>query len=339
VAAYYNEIDSFAAAWLRELIKAGLIADGEVDERSIADVRPDDLRGFTQCHFFAGIGGWSVPCVSPDGTMIIASGQVAAPVSRSRVRGAAMAPMIRATFGLRGSGSSRSAALQSSLANRLRARMDGRGSMLFALTWKRVATPSGRLIYRLAASGRRMGGSGFGSWPSPIVTNAKGTAYTYARGNHDTPSLTLVGMAQLAHWTTPSACEQSERPEVKDARNAAHRAAGKMKGVGSYKLSTQVLTLSTWRTPNATDSKERTTTIAAVQRRMDKGQQVGIEMQAKLVDSGPMRNGSLVVTGGRAQLNPAHSRWLMGYPPAWDACAVTAMQSFRPLRRSSSKRT
>ena len=57
--AYYNEIDKFAAAWLRELIADGLIADGEVDERSILDVRPDDLRGFTQCHFFAGIGGWS----------------------------------------------------------------------------------------------------------------------------------------------------------------------------------------------------------------------------------------------------------------------------------------
>lgn len=57
--AYYNEIDKFAAAWLRELIKAGLIADGEVDERSIADVSPGDLRGFRQCHFFAGIGGWS----------------------------------------------------------------------------------------------------------------------------------------------------------------------------------------------------------------------------------------------------------------------------------------
>lgn len=59
MAAYYNEIDQFAVAWLRELIKAGLIADGEVDERSIVDVRPDDLRGFSQCHFFAGIGGWS----------------------------------------------------------------------------------------------------------------------------------------------------------------------------------------------------------------------------------------------------------------------------------------
>lgn len=60
MAAYYNEIDPFAAAWLRELIAAGHIAPGDVDERSIADVQPDDLSGYTQCHFFAGIGGWSL---------------------------------------------------------------------------------------------------------------------------------------------------------------------------------------------------------------------------------------------------------------------------------------
>jgi DNA (cytosine-5)-methyltransferase 1 len=57
--AYYNEIDPKAAAWLRELIKQGHIADGVVDERSIVDVSPDELRAFTQCHFFAGIGVWS----------------------------------------------------------------------------------------------------------------------------------------------------------------------------------------------------------------------------------------------------------------------------------------
>lgn len=60
MAAYYNEHDRFAAEWLRELIKGGLIADGEVDERSIEDVLPNELAGFTQCHFFAGIGGWSL---------------------------------------------------------------------------------------------------------------------------------------------------------------------------------------------------------------------------------------------------------------------------------------
>ena len=57
--AYYNEIDKYAAQWLRNLIAAGHIAPGDVDERSITEVQPDDLRGYTQCHFFAGIGGWS----------------------------------------------------------------------------------------------------------------------------------------------------------------------------------------------------------------------------------------------------------------------------------------
>lgn len=58
-AAYYNEIDPYAAEWLRNLIAAGHIAPGDVDERSIEDVHPDDLRSYTQCHFFAGIGVWS----------------------------------------------------------------------------------------------------------------------------------------------------------------------------------------------------------------------------------------------------------------------------------------
>lgn len=58
--AYYNEIDPFAAQWLRNLIAADLIAHGDVDDRSISDVRADDLRGYSQCHFFAGVGGWSL---------------------------------------------------------------------------------------------------------------------------------------------------------------------------------------------------------------------------------------------------------------------------------------
>jgi DNA (cytosine-5)-methyltransferase 1 len=60
VVAYYNEIDPFAAQTLRNLIAAGQIAPGDVDERSIEDVCPDDLRSYTQCHFFAGIGVWSL---------------------------------------------------------------------------------------------------------------------------------------------------------------------------------------------------------------------------------------------------------------------------------------
>ena len=67
---YYNEFDPKAAAWLRELINQKLIPNGHIDTRSICDVRPEDLNGFNQCHFFAGIGGWPLALqlagVSPD---------------------------------------------------------------------------------------------------------------------------------------------------------------------------------------------------------------------------------------------------------------------------------
>lgn len=56
---YYNEFDPKAAQWLRNLIAGGLLPSGDVDERSITEVKADEIRGYTQCHFFAGIGGWS----------------------------------------------------------------------------------------------------------------------------------------------------------------------------------------------------------------------------------------------------------------------------------------
>jgi DNA (cytosine-5)-methyltransferase 1 len=58
--AYYNENDPYAAQWLRNLIDRGLIAPGDVDDRSIEDVQGKDLDGYCQCHFFAGIAGWSL---------------------------------------------------------------------------------------------------------------------------------------------------------------------------------------------------------------------------------------------------------------------------------------
>ena len=56
---YYNEIDPFCVAWLRKLIRKGLLPDGDVDGRPIQEVRSEDVRGYRQCHFFAGIGGWA----------------------------------------------------------------------------------------------------------------------------------------------------------------------------------------------------------------------------------------------------------------------------------------
>lgn len=60
--AYYNENDPYAAQWLRNLISAGHLPAGDVDDRSIVDIRPSDMDGYGQCHFFAGIGGFGLAC-------------------------------------------------------------------------------------------------------------------------------------------------------------------------------------------------------------------------------------------------------------------------------------
>lgn len=57
--ALYNEFEAYPAMWLRNLIAAGHIAPGAVDERSIVDLKPSDVEGYSQAHFFAGIAGWS----------------------------------------------------------------------------------------------------------------------------------------------------------------------------------------------------------------------------------------------------------------------------------------
>jgi DNA (cytosine-5)-methyltransferase 1 len=57
---YYNEFNEGAAEWLCQLIDNGLLPLGDVDSRSISEVTASDLNGYTQCHFFAGIGGWSL---------------------------------------------------------------------------------------------------------------------------------------------------------------------------------------------------------------------------------------------------------------------------------------
>jgi DNA (cytosine-5)-methyltransferase 1 len=62
--AYYNDNDRHAAAWLRELIKAGMITDGDVDERSIAEVKGADLKGYGRVGLLRGYGNTIVPEVA-----------------------------------------------------------------------------------------------------------------------------------------------------------------------------------------------------------------------------------------------------------------------------------
>ena len=163
---YYNEIDPFSAAWLRELIREAISPRERWMSATSGMCVQLDLVGFSQCHFFAGIGVWSYALRQagwPDDRPVCAP----APVSRFPLRVKEEDSLTNDTCGLRSTSLLESARLTSSLANRLRQKTDLLGSTLFRLTWKERVTPSGRRIPALRASGRRTSGSDFTSWPTP----------------------------------------------------------------------------------------------------------------------------------------------------------------------------
>ena len=144
---------------------------------------------------------------SQGGPMTDLFGQEVAPANPSAQQGRVKLMKTIDTLRRRGYGSSASAALQSSLENRLARRLESVGSMLFSLKWSKCTTPAGRSISRLAASGRRTSGSGFTSWPTTkrddgvkSIRSAEGAMKEYARkGVND-----LTVGAQLASWATPT---------------------------------------------------------------------------------------------------------------------------------------
>ena len=215
--------------------------------------------------------------------------------------------------------------LQTRLSNAIRSIFTAAGSMEYRQTWQARVTPAGLRLLEHTASARPTSGSDCIGWPT---TKAKDGKEWSPNAPLDSSSGHGLGaVAQLVPWVSPTAQDGSRGslpPRPQDT--------GKP-------LSQQVAMLSPWATASSRDWKDSpgmsetgTNPDGTTRGRLDQ-----LPRQAH----GLISKSSNVATEKRGafQLNPSFSRWLMGFPAAWDSCGATAMQLCRKSRRNSSPPT
>lgn len=249
-------------------------------------------------------GPW--PSDSRDGLTTGPSGPAAAHASLSASQAKDMGWLTSGTYGRIGSILYGHSDLKQCLVNRLKQRLTTGGSTLFKMTWKEKVTPSRQSVSLLRASGLRISDNDSGSWPTTTTRDHKDGSQC-----DNVPLNALLGrVAWLAEpWSTPRANKWG----FPDAH-------------GSHE---GPIPLASWATPACMD----TLPIRSDEQLARAKSVAGCSNLKDQVPTGLPATGSSAATGSGGQLNPAHSRWLMGYPTEWDDCAPTVTPSSRKSRQ------
>lgn len=280
------------------------------------------------------------PSSSPAGPQLDLFGRGLHPVSPSASPGSERGKMTSGTYGPHSSGSSASADLTRCLANRLAERFGTDGSMEYAETWKRRATPSGRVYWEHTASARRTSDSGCTGWPTARVPKYSHDLAKFKRDPGRKSPTDLETACVMAGWPTP--CQQDgpnggpsqgtdrlpgavagwPTARVQDSKHAQASPA-------EAKRNSLTAAVAGWATPQSRDVKgvDQNFHDGAVNNSLP-NQALGLTSPS-----------SPVPTASRGALNPEFVSWLMGFPTAWDGLGALATPLCPKSRRRSSKRS